>query len=282
MIYKAYYDASGSQADPADKPNKTLVVMGVVATEKKWGRFECDWKALLSDAGLDYFRTAEFVRGEGPYKLWESKHRNAFIGRAVRALKLHVNKTFGCAVQLAAYAAVDADYPLSEIYGGGHPRSGAYAFCAGLCHARVEGWMRQKKQGLQVSHVFEHGDVGQGALIDQLRLRQNLLGGHSFLPKQDPVSGDYVRQFEAADFMAWNWRNGYREFFGEEGHTPGPMLSTIAHHLPLTEGCFHEDGLRGYCDQLHKRGVLPKREDVIKYSRDGTVHIRAWSPDESA
>ncbi len=59
VIYKVYYDASGSQAD---LESKVLTVAGLLSTETKWLQFETEWEGLLADFGYETFSMADYVQ----------------------------------------------------------------------------------------------------------------------------------------------------------------------------------------------------------------------------
>src|SRR5688572_3078575 len=69
--FTTYYDASGSEGDKTG----VLVVVGLVANEYKWVRFEKEWAAVLKEFDVPYFHRKELGEerkaGTGVYAKWK-------------------------------------------------------------------------------------------------------------------------------------------------------------------------------------------------------------------
>src|SRR5206468_1768076 len=119
--YAGFFDASGKPQDPV------LYVSGFVSTEKKWLRFEKEWRALLSRFGIKgLFHTSEYVRGVGEdYKhfIRNDARRIEFEAKAVSIIKRNTLKPFSYGVILADHRAIAARYVLP--FGFERP----YSFC---------------------------------------------------------------------------------------------------------------------------------------------------------
>ena len=67
--FTATYDASGSEGDA----DGVLVVVGLVANEYKWKRFELEWKIALDTFKAPHFHRKELgdrKLGKGVYAKW--------------------------------------------------------------------------------------------------------------------------------------------------------------------------------------------------------------------
>jgi len=79
------YDASGSENDH----DGTLVVVGLVAAERKWNRFEQEWQAVLDRFEVPYFHMTELnhrASGTGAYAKWKDDDQGLLLrDRAYRS-----------------------------------------------------------------------------------------------------------------------------------------------------------------------------------------------------
>ena len=250
--YRAYYDASGSQSDPS---SQILVSLGVLSNEYQWVRFEREWEELLADFKTPYFRMVEFEgKSPGsPFEFWGDDQCADFMGRALKTIRKRTTMSFGSAVILRDFDAVDKDYRLSELYGLEHPRGGAFAMCSGLNRLRIEQWLMRKKPKSPLVHVFEKGDFGMGALeaqLDHFNVR-GLSADFAFLCKWNKRTGQRIRQFEAADLLGWHFRRFYIEYekYGDDVRVREALREIVMKSQPK-EGLHNEASLREFCEKL--------------------------------
>lgn len=112
-MFSVYFDASG-------KPNNRVVtVAGAVSTIKKWVRFESEWKAILTDAGVKTFHATDFAASLGEFEGWKGKRerRSKFLHDLGEAIRRNVNKMFAISVEMSAWESVDQMYHLKETIG---------------------------------------------------------------------------------------------------------------------------------------------------------------------
>ncbi len=245
-IYRAYYDASGSEG--ADAP---LTVAGLVATEAKWLAFERLWREVLEQYDVPYFHAKEFVGSRGPFSEWagDEERRAAFLARLVKVIKLGANKMFTVAAHTADFAAVNERFHLLD-------SCGPYALCAGVCVRRAHDWIMTKGPERVPIHVIESGDAGQGKLTEILG-NENL--PFSVLPKVDPISGEWVLEFQAADLLAWEFRRGYKDITlaGRMGDSLRRSLREVVMTIPGDQYEVEGGKLRQMC--LGNPGEFPPR-----------------------
>ena len=142
MIYTAYYDASGHQASKIG----VLTVLGLVASDSQWKRYEDQWEAMLGDFGVPYFHMKDYTVSRGPYADWkgDEEKRAAFLKTAIKILKANVTKVFSGSVILKEFNRVNRYFVLSETYGRpGVKDHGAYPICATICKKFVMDWKRK-------------------------------------------------------------------------------------------------------------------------------------------
>jgi len=240
--FTAAYDASGSEGDP----DGTLVVVGLAATDDKWGKFEASWQKVLDDFDVPYFHMKELNQrhsGTGIYAKWKDDPDTPrlFLKALVKSIKRGMNKAFIYGTILQDYRSVNQIYKLRE--GVGSP----YVLTAGSCYDLVNTWMRKNYPKHRILHAFEKGDCGQKGL-ERLAKRHK----HQVIPiaKTDPVTGDRYVPFQAADLVA----GAYRDAAGKRGKVQsmeeyGEVLNDLARMLPQRALVYRLDNLIEMCER---------------------------------
>src|SRR6266566_4118790 len=151
--FAGFFDASGKPQDPV------LYVSGFLSTEKKWLRFEKEWRALLNHFEIKgLFHTADYVRGVGDdYRqfLHNDERRIEFERKAIAIIKRNTLKPFSYGIILADHREMVARYELP--YGFERP----YSFCGLQGVYWIVLWMKKKK-GLSLEdkvHPFSAADI---------------------------------------------------------------------------------------------------------------------------
>jgi hypothetical protein len=225
MLFQSYYDASGSESSPENG----LTVVGLVATEAKWLRFQRAWEQVLDEHGITAHHMRHFA-GSSPkseFASWKADdpRRASYVAALIKALKQGMHKGFVVTLEPSALLTVN-----QEVQFGDH----GYALAANLCRRYVEQWAVQKHPAAELQHIFEDGDNGRGVLRD-LAAFSDIVDGLRFpfatVEKVGP-DGQRVRQFEAADLVAWEARRMVIDA-GTPGRSPRRSLIEIARMLPL-------------------------------------------------
>ena len=235
--FAGFFDASGKPQDPV------LYVSGFLSTEKKWLRFEKEWRALLNHFEIKgLFHTADYVRGVGDdYRqfLHNDERRIEFERKAIAIIKRNTLKPFSYGIILADHREMVARYELP--YGFERP----YSFCGLQGVYWIVLWMKKKK-GLsledKVHLIYEDGDEDRGRFSDAMRrdfgVRPN------FLPK------DKVHPFSAADILAWRHARLIRE---HEAQAPRPrreFFGGLFKQLPHDScGFYNRRVLISFCEE---------------------------------
>lgn len=186
----AYFDASGHQAG-----NSPIVIAALIAPEKKWLRFERDWKNMLTGSGIPYLHMKDFAHSRTPYEFLkgDKKKRDQIIAAVCRAIK-PINKIIAYHVPPSAFKEANARYMLEPFW------EGAYTLAATACAQSVRRWTRENYSGQPVKYFIESGDQGQARSIELIKqVGVQLIP----LPKQDADTGDWFAPFQAADFVAY-------------------------------------------------------------------------------
>jgi hypothetical protein len=131
-MYSIYYDDSGS-------PNDTLavVVAGFVADDVQWREFERNWNDTLKQFGISLFHMREFAYSRGEFSRWKNHQsvksqrleREAFLRQLVGNIILRARHSFGHAVLMDGYKAVNREFKLAEA------DLTPYALCGRTCVA---------------------------------------------------------------------------------------------------------------------------------------------------
>jgi len=239
--FQAAYDASGSENDR----DGVLVVVGLVATEKKWEKFEIQWSDVLQRFDVPYFHMKELNHrhsGVGIYAKWKGDdiEPRKFLKALIKALKRGVNKTFCYGMLLKDYKQINQEFKLRE--GAGSP----YVLTAASCYDQVNDWMRRRYPNNPIFHVFEKGDCGQRDFERLVKRHKRLVIP---LPKINPVTGEPWLQFQAADLVA----GAYRDAAGKMGRVQrmedyGEVFNEVAFTLPQKSLVHHETTLRALCE----------------------------------
>jgi hypothetical protein len=224
-VYKAFYDASGTENTPGH-----LVVMGVVATEEAWPRFEEAWQAILSRFAITRHRHAEYVQNDCEFAKWTGNHpdRTAYLAALIDTHAACIENTFLVGIADASIKAVVERYAGFADDDG----RGAYGFAGHLCRRTVEDWIHHSKPGSSIHHVFEDGDPGQAMLRLLMQVGPGGYDGFSVLPKCNSL-GQWVRQFEAADMVAWEARRILDDRISPTSRPLRGAAKAIADKIPI-------------------------------------------------
>jgi hypothetical protein len=223
-VFRAYYDASGVETQ-----NGHLVVVGVIATEARWKKYEQRWNAVLSEYHLTHHHHKDYAHSKNEYARWKGDEvkRKEYLRRMIAALHFGMNKGLVVMIPNSAIKAVNDRY----IWGKGDG-SGAYLLAADTCRKGVEDFVHNSHPGDELVHVFEKGDKGQDWLPDLLRIGGGRNNGWAILPKKDDA-GRRIRQFEAADLVAWEMKRLMDDRAEGRQRPIRGALRELSHVLPI-------------------------------------------------
>jgi hypothetical protein len=147
----SYFDESGSHEGA-----RALVVCGLVSTLERWVQFEKDWNEILSlpQFDLEYMHMKEFRGYEGRFAKFKndlSLQTDLFrrLQSLIRAATLH---TVNCTLLTDAYAPVNAEYQVDEVYGR------PIALCSQVALSHIGHWAaRTNRTQDQMAYVCFQG-----------------------------------------------------------------------------------------------------------------------------
>jgi hypothetical protein len=248
VIWTAYYDTAGRD-DEAD----SLVVTGLISTEQKWTRFERAWNVALARQGLTYLHMADFVARQKPFDRLSDPQRLDLLKELIPAIKRNVNKWVSRRLCICDFEAVDRVNRLSEVLGS------AFQVCALRCVLDVQDWIIiNKKPARSPQHILEAGERHLGALIDFCKEIKVDAAPH---PKTDPISGEWLPELQAADFIAWESRRGLADLEG--GRAFRGSFEALMRQVPQDIKAFDRAGLQGIC-KVFPKILGPRKEPKPK------------------
>ena len=214
----AFYDASGSQADKARDP---ILVAGLIGRSHRWRRFDDNWKAVLAEFGVRLCTCGILVFFTGPFSQgWQGERdkQAAFIEALGRTIKHRVNKVFTAYIPQRVYHEVDRGYQMTEVLGG------TCSLAASLCAGMIVDWLPQRESGASLLNIFADGDAGQHGFRKAAELARVI---PNFWPTRHPIAGEYFAPFQAADFVAYEFRTGSYAEMGQRGRDRSAPLCSF-------------------------------------------------------
>jgi hypothetical protein len=187
----------------------------------------------------------EFAHSVGRFKMWKDEHarRASFLKRLIRVIKKRTRVSICVAVISDDYRAVNAEYPIDEIFGP------PYALCGEALLAFVDEWITAEGHEKFPEMVFEDGDTGKGDLIEIFALH-----GHdapAFRPKCE------LNTLQAADLVAWENLKVYTNIFDRQHFELRRSLRELSHVRHIWK-VFDMRGLMGIVESMS----LPERSNI--------------------
>jgi hypothetical protein len=255
--YTAYYDAGGSESDKG--PNDPLVIVGLVGTVENWLEFAPQWDKVCERYGTDYLHMKEFAPSVGPYVSWKGKERKraAFLKRLIKVIKPCVNKAFVYRLIPADFDAVNAKYVLDFSDRPYKPKSlhiTPYPFAALSCSISVTAWMHSKHRTEPRLHVFERGDIGQGALVQFMEIDERI----AIEPKVDKITNKWFPPFQACDLIAYEYRLAIRRRLTKDERPLRGAFEELKRMIPYQPIAIDQSGLFRMCRDHPE--MFPRRE----------------------
>jgi hypothetical protein len=220
-VFHAYLDASGDAEDPK---SRVISVAGWISTERKWERFEQEWRKVLKDESVSMLHMRQCAHWRGEFKHWgkDEDRRRRFLERLTKVMKRWTHQSFGVSLLLDAYDDVNRRRRLQETFGR------PYALTAGFVVTLVNHWMTKNHPNDLALFIFEKGDTRQGEMVDWMK-RENLVHPDALMILDKRiVKGDrvyYCEPLQASDFVAYEHaKAAHNYFYKGETKVRGTML----------------------------------------------------------
>ena len=198
-VIEAYFDESQSHTG-----NPFLCVAGCVFKPKQAIAFDGDWRKMLDDFDLPYFRMSACEARAEPFEHLEREVRIAIQGRAARIINEHILHGVVVSVDPEEYMKITPPHPLIARQ--------PYTFCVYGSFIAVRQRANADKYDGKIAYFFEAGQEHQEE-TDRL-MREYMSApdsqetfryqSHSFVKKQDSML------LQAADFLAWHCATNFQ------------------------------------------------------------------------
>lgn len=142
VMFTAYFDDSGTH-----EGSKVTVVAGYISTVEQWKKLESEWRDVLNDAGIEFFRMSKYESKHGPYEGWDEFKRKRVLERLILIARVRTRIPVAAAITVSDY---------HEVLGAAK-RLSPYTFCALQCIAHVREWAGRYKHEEPIAYVFESG-----------------------------------------------------------------------------------------------------------------------------
>jgi hypothetical protein len=168
----------------------------------------------------------EFTSFRGPFRHgWRNEEKRAlFLGSLARVIKVYVNRMCISYLPPQVFTAVNGSFNLDEWVGR------QYSLAAILCYGMAQHWLRKKQSGDLPAHIFESGDSGQSELEKFLQLSGI---DPQIRSSQDPLTGEWVTPFQAADLVAYEYATEFhRQDLLIRTHPTRRIMQLLGNHIP--------------------------------------------------
>lgn len=189
-LIQAYFDESIS--------GDYLCVAGYVFTKGKVKHLDAQWRKMLREYGLPYFRMSACAHGNSPFDKLSDADRDKVARKAIALI---------CEFAALGIATTVNQRQYEEKVHNPYGFQGPYEFCAWNCLMGVRRWIEDEGRKGDVAYVFEAGHASQSKAN---RLMQKLFESDKLRSSYRYVSHTFVdkvkvRPVQSADVIAWQW-----------------------------------------------------------------------------
>jgi hypothetical protein len=186
-VFESYFDESGSHDG-----SPVLCVAGYLYDPNGCLELDREWKAVLDEYELPFFRMCACAHGNPPFDHLSLEQRIDCQTKIIKIIRRHMRMGFAVTVpEREYYQWQNPDYPLGT----------AYTWCCYMCLIAIKQWMQRANFQGEMSYFFEAGhqhrneaDAVMGSVLELPEFRYR---SHGFVKKAD------VRPVQSADALAW-------------------------------------------------------------------------------
>lgn len=273
--FTCYWDESGLDPGTETKSKSDtpiLLVGGYMSHVDEWKTLDRRWKAVLSEAGIEYFHMVEFANLRLPYRNWSEEKRDWLIQSFLDIIADCPRIWTTWMVEIDAYMEVIKANNLLD-----KDIVRAYHICARKCIETVSTWAFAAGYSQKILHVFDQGNPAWPTFVD--RFNQPMLNSLRIL---QPISQSKVDvpPLQAADILVHQVARHALLSSGRAGETqrlytprlfgkPG-LPKPIG--IPELKELYKEELI---LEEFRSRGQFPNR--VINWDRLSRDNINAVS-----
>jgi hypothetical protein len=192
IVFSSFFDGSGHRDDPE---SKVVTVAGCASSEKKWPKFEREWRVALRAEGITIFHMKDFAHSTGEFKGWrnDEPRRRRFIASLQKVILARTSRRFSATVLLEHYRTVDRQFAFHERVGQ------PFTVAAQFAMTQVHQWMEDNHPRDGMLYAFEDGDSDKAELRRMTTELRWLEVEPIFIKKK----ADAGVPLQAADFVAY-------------------------------------------------------------------------------
>ena len=209
-MLSAYFDDSGCYEGA--RRTHAVVVCGFVSTVDQWLRFDSDWRHVLAmpQFDLEHLHMKELRSGKGRFTKFQDnlELQKDLFTRLHRLLRVRALETFGGAVLLDDYDAVNQDYLVAEELGP------PLVMAAQLAIVKVLMWCAEHRPNERVKIFMDQGIKHWGIIDDRMY--------EEYGSRLIPASVKETPPLQAADHVAWELHRALATV-DENGILPSPL-----------------------------------------------------------
>jgi hypothetical protein len=193
-LIEAYFDESGTQ-----HRSPVLCVAGYIFEKDKAVEFDKEWRAVLEEYGLPFFRMSACAHHAKPFDRLSLPQCVEVETKMIEIINRWMTHGLAVTVQPDLYIRI---MPM-ERYLGFSP----YSFCARYCLTGASSCIRTRNLPGDCAYFFESGHRSQSEanemmneIYDNNKIRElHRYASHTFIPKVRATP------LQAADLLAWQW-----------------------------------------------------------------------------
>jgi hypothetical protein len=239
-MIEAYFDESGTHRGSA-----IIGVAGYIFEKENSIQFDREWRAVLDEYCLPFFRMSACAHGVEPFDKLSMPERIDVEKKMIAITNKWMSHGMAITVHPDMYIRV---MPMEKELG-----DSSYSFCARFCLTGARRCMDEKKLEGDCAYFFESGHRSQSeanAIMDRLYKNPTIrkthhYSSHTFIEKSKATP------LQAADLLAWQW---YADIKRRARGEKSRRLDAKA----LFEGERHNDYSILHCDELMLRELAAR------------------------
>ncbi len=162
---------------------------------------------------MTHLHMKDLAHWRGEYGAWtrDEARRVRFLRRLTGLMNQHTAHSVGLVLFAREYKEVDYYFRLRETFGG------PYSLAVFAAVVLVKLWTDSRCPGQQLAVFVEHGDHGQGELLDAIqRLKTGVRVTVLRKKSREGAGVRYCLPFQACDFLAWELRKAAATSLSED------------------------------------------------------------------
>jgi hypothetical protein len=234
--------------DESESPDPPIMcVAGYLFKKEASIIFDNELAELLHKNGLPYFRMVDCAHGNGVFDGWDVGERDTVAREVIEMIKRYASQ--GCAI---SFNLNDASF-LPGAKAIGIDIISPYSFACFALLSAAKRWAERNSYHGRIAYFFESGHtyhsesnrIMNAIFSDDWSREFFMYSSHSFVDKRE------VRQVQAADLLAWQWRKNRKDWLEGNKRMRLDLQSLI--QVPHNVKHFSEPELRTLLSEMAKK-----------------------------